>query len=154
MRDTIQDTHGTPEAMEKRHMYEKPVLWPHIHHIAHHPAIIDYIIMTEHNPLWETRCAGGILDIERIMKIKGSLPLFELTILYAYPHLKQIIKTKHAGGLLPLSDIDKILQQWQTRVFGLSRQGILQPRDHLPDGLIKRDIPACIHEDKRGGIRL
>lgn len=66
------------EAVEHRHLDHHPVGGGKIHTVADGLAVVDHIVMGQHDSFWEAGSAGGILHIADVVLIDGGGPAVDL----------------------------------------------------------------------------
>ena len=105
MVDTVERTHDAAETVKERHLDQETINLGHPHDIAHHPCIIDNIMMCEHYPLGKSGCPGGILHVYHIIRINRKLTVSQFFIgnRTAQPH--HIIKAKDFRTCFLFTDV-------------------------------------------------
>ncbi len=94
--------------MENRDLNKESVFFGQTHDIAHHAGVIDNIGMREHHAFGKAGGSGGVLHVDDVAG--GKLRHTRLQGLHRHrlSFIQKRGKTKHAGGVVAVSDMDNI----------------------------------------------
>ena len=97
------------EAVEERNGDAQPVLMGELHAVAYRLAVVENVVVGEHNALGESRCAGGILDIDDLVAVARVAHRLELLDRSLLGESIEIFPVDHARRAFTLARIDNAL---------------------------------------------
>ena len=137
------------EAVEHGHLNHHPVCGGQIHAVADGLAIVDHVVVGEHNSLGEAGGAGGILHIAHVVLVDGAAPCLNLAVGNLFRQRHCLIPGV-AARLLGVGG-DDILEEGELLGFQLARRTGCQLRTKLlHDAHIVRILIAIDHDQSVG----
>ena len=97
------------EAVEERNRDAQPVVVGELHAVAYRLAVIEYIIVGEHDALGEAGRAGGILNVDDLVAVARVAHRLELLNGGFLGESIELLPIDHAGGALALTRVDNAL---------------------------------------------
>ena len=136
------------EAVEHGHLDHKPVGGGKIHTVADVFAVVDDIVVRQHDALGESGCAGGVLHVADVVLVDGCGAAIYLPYGGVFGKLKRFVPGETA--LLFAADGYNVAQEGQT--FGIKRLVLGRCRKlgaELCDDICIRGVLVALCHDKR-----
>jgi len=147
------DRQNGAKAVEKWNRNAESVPVGELHAFANVEAVVDQVVMGEHDPLGKAGSAGGVLHVDDIMPVQGRLNPCQFAVGHLFPHGDDLFKVDHAGGCF-FADEHHGFENRQLRTVEFPCFGGCQFRHHLVQrGHIIGVLPGIDHEEG-GGIGL
>ena len=97
------------EAVEERNRDAQPVVVGELHAVAYRLAVVENVVVGEHNALGESRRAGGVLYIDDLVAVARVAHRLKLLNGGFLGESIEILPIDHTGGALTLARIDNAL---------------------------------------------
>ena len=97
------------EAMEEWNGDAQSVLMSELHAVAYRLAVVENVVVGEHNALGESRRAGGVLDIDDLVAVARVAHRLELLDRSLLGESIEIFPVDHARRALALARVDNAL---------------------------------------------
>ncbi len=110
--DAGHDTQDAAEAVKEGDRDAEAVFFGEFHAFADVEAVVDDVVVGEHDPFGETGGAGGVLHVDGFMAVEGGFNGVQFSVGHLLPQFDDAVEVEHAGGGF-LADEDDVFQEWQ-----------------------------------------
>ena len=149
MSDAGHDTEYAAETVEKRYRNTEPVLFGKLHALADIEAVVDNIVMGQHDPFGETGRTGGVLHVDDFVTVKSSLHGNKFSVADRFTQLDDSFKIHHSSRSFS-TDENNIFQERQSGCPELPGGRCCQFRNNLVHGgNIIGILERVDHEERR-----
>ena len=94
--DCRHDSQYHAEAVEERHRYAQLVLRGELHAVADGFAVVDYVVVGQHNAFRETGGAGSVLHVDYVVGVDGMFDGVELFVADQYAEVGDLRPVVHS----------------------------------------------------------